>query len=126
MKSKAFSRKKIEKAVMEINMYYDKYPTGRYIDKKYLVVKGIVGNDEIDAFISRLVGLGLIEYSRNNNYDQLAITRLPKCMAYFEKKNDAASQVAFAKRTSIISIIISGLSFIVVFLNFVLQNFVTK
>lgn len=126
MKSKGFSRKKIDKAVLEINMYYDTHPAGHCIDKRYLVDKGIVRDDEIDAFISRLVSLGLIDYSKNNKYDILVITRLPACVAYFEKKNDVAHQAAFAKVTSIISLIISLLSFVTVFLNFVWQNFVGK
>lgn len=125
MKGKAFSQKKIEKAILAINRFYDKY-SDRPMTKDYLVGKRIVGYDEVDAFISRLVSLGLIGYSHKDEYNELKIIRLPACVAYFEKKNDAASQAAFAKRTSIVSIIISGLSFLVVLFNFICQNFAPK
>lgn len=111
---------------MEINAFYDTHSKNQFINKDYLVNKKIIGDNEIDIFISRLVSLGLIDYSRNNAFDEMAITRLPACVTYFEKKNDAAHQAAFAKVTSIISLIISTLSAATVILNFIWQNFVGK
>ncbi len=104
---KAFSQRKIEKAIWEINQYYDKFPKGYHIDKSYFVHKKIVSTDEVDSFISRLVNLELIEYSSDKKDELPMVKRLPSCVTYFEKKNNVARQAAFAKVTSIISLIIS-------------------
>ena len=125
MKSKAFPRKKIEKAVLAINRFYDKY-SDRNMTKDYLVGKRIVGYNEVDAFIARLVSLELVDYSHKDKNGDLEIIPLPECTAYFEKKNDAAKQAAFAKTTSIISLGISLLSLVVTAINYFWQIFAGK
>ncbi len=127
MKNKAFSQKKIEKAINAINDYYDNHdPRAFYIAESYLVENGICKHSESRLLVSKLVNLGLIDYSRNNTHDILAINRLPSCVTYFERKNDAAKQAAFAKTISIISLVLSLLSVATVILDFIWQNFVGK
>lgn len=125
MKSKAFPKKKIEKAILAINKFYDRY-SDRSMTRDYLVGKKIVGYDEVDAFIARLVGLELVDYSQKDENGDLKIIPLPACTAYFEKKNDVASQAAFAKVTSIISLVISLFTLGVTAINYFWQIFAGK
>ena len=121
MKRKAISKRTIEKAVAAINEYYDR-PNCGYIKKGFLIIKNITTSEEVDVLISRLEGLGLITYSKDNKWDEVAINRLAPCITYFEKKNDAARQAAFAKVTSIISLIISLIALAVTIIEFIINN----
>lgn len=113
MSKKYISQRKIEKAIIAINGYYDKMSDGNHhITKDFLTHNKICSPDEVDMFISRLEGLGLIDYSEYITAGVLAITRLPPCITYFENKKAIAKQTQFSKITSIISLIISAIALI--------------
>lgn len=54
--------KMIDLAMRSIIDYYDKSPSGHYIDKQYLIKKKICGPEEIDPLIKYLCSKEFIDY----------------------------------------------------------------
>lgn len=114
----------IEKAVKEINDYYDyEYPNSRYgyMLAETFSTKGIVKPNDLYALVSRLQGLGLIQIKG----DDLSIVRLDACKTYLLLRQKEKSESKKTRRISIIALIVSAFTFLSNFI-FNLLNILLK